>query len=87
MDNLLWILLALNAASFLLYGVDKQKAIHNQWRIPEKTLLLFSFFGPIGGWMGMRFFHHKTRKPLFQVGVPLFIIVQTVLLFFLIKGT
>ncbi|MGL5540685.1 MAG: DUF1294 domain-containing protein [Erysipelotrichaceae bacterium] len=86
MDNIFWILLALNGVSFLLYGLDKRKAIHNQWRIPEKTLLGFSLLGPIGGLMGMRFFHHKTRKPLFQVGVPLFVVVQTVLLILLFKG-
>ena len=32
--------LILNGIVFLVYGVDKYKAVHNKWRIPETTLLL-----------------------------------------------
>lgn len=27
----------------ILYGVDKEKAKRNDWRIPEKTLLFYAF--------------------------------------------
>ena len=28
-----------NVLTFLTYGIDKKKAEHGRWRIPEKTLL------------------------------------------------
>ena len=31
----------------ILYGVDKEKAKRNAWRIPEKTLLFYAF--AVGG--------------------------------------
>ena len=48
--------------TFILYLVDKRKAINGSWRIPEKVLLLFSFFGgAFGGFPSMLIFRHKTR--------------------------
>jgi uncharacterized membrane protein YsdA (DUF1294 family) len=48
-------------------GIDKQKAKHHKWRIPEATLLLLSCFGGcIGGIIGMHLFHHKTKKWYFH---------------------
>lgn len=65
-----------NALSFTLYGLDKVKAKREQWRISEKTLLIVSFFGPVGAWLGMQQFRHKTRKPLFRFAVPFFILLH-----------
>ena len=64
---------ALNAVSFTLYGLDKFKAKQQRWRISEQTLLMAAFFGPVGAWLGMQRFRHKTQKPLFRTLVPLFI--------------
>lgn len=65
-------LLALNLATFFTYGWDKQKAKQNQWRIPEHTLLALAFAGGgVGALLGMRLFHHKTRKAKFRWGVPM----------------
>ncbi|MEK7158108.1 MAG: DUF1294 domain-containing protein, partial [Patescibacteria group bacterium] len=63
----IWILLGvlglLNLATFILYGVDKTKALANTRRIPEKTLWLFALLGgSFGAILGMKCFHHKTRK-------------------------
>lgn len=66
-----WIYLLINAAVFVLYGVDKWKAERHKWRISEAALLGAAFFGVFGALLGMRFFRHKTRKPKFSVGVPL----------------
>lgn len=53
---------------FTLYGVDKAQSKINGRRIPEKTLHLLSIAGGfLGGLIGMQFFHHKTRKPIFLV--------------------
>lgn len=70
-------LLAVNGIAFGSYGIDKRKAVKDKWRIPEKTLLLLAVFGgSIGALLGMRIFHHKTRKNKFRIGVPLILLLQ-----------
>ncbi len=65
MEPLLILLIAYAAVSlltFILYGADKAKAKKGAWRVPEKVLLGFSFFGgAVGGLLGMTLFRHKTR--------------------------
>lgn len=74
------VLVILNSAAFILYGVDKIRAVNEEWRIPEKRLLRFSLLGPFGGWLGMRLFRHKIKKPKFYVGIPFFAIVQLIII-------
>ncbi len=70
-----------NVLSFLIYGLDKLKAKYHKWRISEKTLLLLAILGgAYGSYFAMILFHHKTRKPLFKFGVPLILILETILL-------
>ena len=80
----LWLLVylaAVNLLAFSLFGIDKSRARRHAWRIPEATLFLFVLlFGALGGWLGMRLFHHKTLHPLFKWGVPAVLIGQLVLL-------
>lgn len=61
----LWFLIGfavLSAITFILYGADKSKAKRGKWRIAEKVLLGFSFFGgAVGGVLAMLVFRHKTR--------------------------
>ena len=65
---LLLALVALNGLTFLLYGLDKWKASRARRRIPELHLLWpLATGGVVGGWLGMSFFRHKTRKRSFQV--------------------
>ncbi|NLO31478.1 MAG: DUF1294 domain-containing protein [Methanosarcina mazei] len=71
--------IVLNAVSFALYGMDKYKARKEKWRISEQSLLIAAFFGPIGAWLGMVQFRHKTQKPLFRYSVPAFIGVHLLL--------
>ena len=53
--------------TFILYAVDKKRAIEKSWRIPEKTLLSFSFFGgAVGGYLAMQLVRHKTRHWYFH---------------------
>lgn len=71
--------------TFALFGVDKWKALHHRWRIPESTLLLSSFLmGGIGGLLGMYLFHHKTRKLKFRVLVPVFAVTNAAILAFIL---
>lgn len=65
-------LLVINLFAFAAFGIDKKKARRGQWRIPESTLLGLSAAGGFpGALLGMKLFHHKTRKAKFAVGVPL----------------
>ena len=76
----LW-LLFINIAAFITFGIDKWKAEQHMWRIPEATLLgLAAAGGSIGALAGMRFFHHKTRKPLFAFGIPALLVLQVLAL-------
>jgi uncharacterized membrane protein YsdA (DUF1294 family) len=60
-------LFVISTVTFTLYGSDKARARRGAWRIPERTLLLFSFFGgAIGGLFGMALFRHKTRHLYFK---------------------
>ena len=70
------IYVAVNISVFLLYGLDKIKAIKNQWRVPEKTLIVTAVFGVFGAIFGMMIFHHKVRKPKFAIGIPIIMILE-----------
>jgi Predicted membrane protein len=69
----------INAASYALYGIDKFKARKDKWRISEQSLLIVSFFGPIGALLGMQQFRHKTQKPIFRFLVPAFVGIHILL--------
>lgn len=72
--------LVINLITFIMYGVDKRKAIKQKWRIPEKTLIGMAFLGGgIGAITGMSVFHHKTRKMKFLVLVPIGLILHVAL--------
>ena len=74
-------LIAVSLVSFALFGIDKQKAVHHAWRIPERVLILSAIAGgSIGALLGMGCFHHKTRKPLFSVGIPVILCLQVLIL-------
>ena len=79
-------LLLINIIAFITYGVDKKKAVSNKWRIQEKTLIGLSVLGGgIGSLLGMMVWHHKTRKPVFMILVPLFMVVWVILIAFLLR--
>lgn len=77
-----WLLLgylAVNFIVFVMYGIDKYKATHKKWRIPEATLIGAAVFGVLGALAGMYFFRHKTKKPKFTVTVPVILVLEIVL--------
>ena len=83
-DYIYYYLLAVNILAFVLFGIDKQNARHNLWRIPEKTLLISALIGgSAGAILGMQFFHHKSRKPKCAVGVPVILVVESVVVWFI----
>ena len=74
--TILLIYLSINVIVFLMYGIDKFKAVHNKWRIPENTLISGALFGVFGALLGMVTFHHKIRKPKFYITVPAIMLVE-----------
>ena len=79
-------LVAVNAITFFLYGIDKWKAKRSKWRIPEATLLGMAVIGgSIGAWLGIRVWHHKTMHKKFQFGIPLIIVAQIALIIWIIS--
>lgn len=73
-------LILINVISFIIYGLDKYKAIKKKRRISEKTLLIISLMGgPIGSILGMYTFRHKTKKIKFKLLNPLILILWIII--------
>ena len=73
-------LMVINLVTFIVYGIDKSKAKKHLWRIPEATLIGLALMGgSVGAFLGMKFFHHKTKHIKFYVGVPAIFITEIVI--------
>ncbi len=76
----LYIIIA-TAVTFFVYGYDKLAAKKKLTRIPEAVLIaLAAIGGSIGAEIAMLLFHHKTKRPLFALGVPVILVLQIVVL-------
>jgi len=76
-------LIIINLIVFVLYGVDKKRAIRNKHRIRESALLWIARLGgAIGSWLGIKIFRHKTKHTKFRVIVPLWMIIWIVAVVF-----
>lgn len=71
-----WLIL-INIITFVIYALDKYKAVHHLWRIPEKTLI---FLAVIGGspaaLLAMYTIRHKTRHIKFTLGDQLYLLFR-----------
>ena len=68
-------------------GIDKLRAEHEKWRIPESTLFIVSLLGgSLGGFLGMRIYHHKTKKASFYIIYALALILHIALLYFVLTN-
>ena len=78
-----WLLL-MDLVLLFAMGLDKRRARLERWRIPEARLfLLAALGGALGGCLGMRLFHHKTRHWTFRLGFPLLALAQLGFLLYL----
>ncbi|HBZ6635052.1 DUF1294 domain-containing protein [Clostridium botulinum] len=77
-------LLFINFIGFSIMLVDKKRAIHKEWRVPEKNLIGISIIGgSIGMILGMFTFRHKTKHLKFLLGIPVIIIIQFYIVIYL----
>lgn len=66
--------------AFVLFAFDKRRAVRGGRRVPERTLLLWTFLlGAPGAYAGSRLFHHKTRKRSFRVRMAAVTALEVVL--------
>lgn len=78
---MIWYLLGINIFSFIIYGVDKLLAVKKLFRISEYSLFILTIFGGgIGSLLGMKVFHHKTKKKVFWIINILFSIVWIIIM-------
>lgn len=74
-------LAAINVIAFAAMGIDKAKARAGKWRIAEGTLFALA---ALGGTLGMRVFHHKTKHKEFRFGFPALLCLQCAAVVYLI---
>ena len=76
---LAYYLFFINVLAFILYGVDKRRAVRNKYRIRESVLLWMARLGGgVGSWLGIKAFRHKTKHTRFRIVVPLWIVIWLV---------
>ena len=81
---LLYYLIVINIVTFLVYGIDKWKAKQGSWRISGAFLMILAVIGgSIGALLGMKVWHHKTMHKKFKYGLPLVLLAQIALIYFI----
>lgn len=72
-------MIIINFIAFIIYGIDKQKAKKNKWRISENMLMGLALIGGfVGAFAGMQLFRHKTKHMKFVIGVPIIAVLWIV---------
>lgn len=76
----------INVITFLAFAIDKLHAVKGKRRIRIITLLGLAFVGgSLGALLGMYTLRHKTKVNYFTVGIPLIMIMQAVMVFFVMN--
>lgn len=77
----------INVVTFIAFAIDKLNAIGHRSRIRIVTLLGLAFMGgSLGGLLAMYLLHHKTKKDHFTVGIPLIMLMQVVVVFYVLNA-
>ncbi|CAG9619582.1 DUF1294 domain-containing protein [Sutcliffiella rhizosphaerae] len=77
MEVLIGYYLLINIIGFVVMKVDKRRAIQQKWRVPELHLWGIALLGgPLGEWIGMNTFRHKTKHLSFRLGLPMLTIIH-----------
>ncbi|MFV0425203.1 MAG: DUF1294 domain-containing protein [Bacilli bacterium] len=74
------VLIVYNILVFIIYGIDKYKAVKKRYRISERFLITLScLMGCIGAISAMIFFRHKTKSSYFKLRIILSSFISTLL--------
>ena len=80
MRVIVWLII-INLLTFMLFVVDKERAVRHKYRISVFTLLTLAFMGgSAGALLAMSLVRHKTKKKIFTVGIRLMLAMHVVLL-------
>ena len=78
-------LLLINFYGFTIMFIDKQFAIKKHSRISEKAFFTTALIGGgVGIYLGMFTFRHKTKHWSFLIFIPILILVDAFVLYFVI---
>ena len=82
-EELSFYILVVNMVTFVIYGLDKWKARHDRWRVPESVLIFLAIIGGSpAAILAMRMFNHKTNKNKFAFGIPIILFLHLTALIF-----
>ena len=84
-EYIIYYLIIISVVTFITFGLDKLFAIKNMYRVRESTLLSLCILGgtPLG-YIGMKVFRHKTKKPFFKYGIPIIFVIQIIIIILLL---
>ena len=83
---LLIYLLIINILTFIIFAVDKYKAVKNRRRVRITVLLFLAFIGgTIGALCGIYFLRHKTKKNYFTLGVPMILLMHLIIILWIMN--
>ncbi len=78
---------AINFIAFATFALDKIAAKEHRLRIRIVTLLGLAFIGgSIGSLIAMYLFRHKTKKDYFTLGIPLIMLMQVIVIFYVMNA-
>jgi uncharacterized membrane protein YsdA (DUF1294 family) len=67
-------------------GVDKKRAQKGKYRISERALWITAICGGVLGVMlGMNTFRHKTKHKTFRIGLPILLLIESLLIYLFMK--
>ncbi|HBG5342810.1 TPA: DUF1294 domain-containing protein [Clostridioides difficile] len=76
----------INFVAFFSMYIDKKRAIKNEWRVKEATLISIAVIGgSLGSIIGMYSFRHKTKHIKFTFGIQFIIFLQLLVYFYILK--
>ncbi|MCL2215584.1 MAG: DUF1294 domain-containing protein [Defluviitaleaceae bacterium] len=87
LELFLLVFILLNSFTFLLYAVDKRKAVNNKWRISESVLIFFTLaFGGLGALAGMWLARHKTKNKKFRIAASIGLVIAIIPVIHIVHG-
>lgn len=79
-------LIIINLAAATAAVLDKHRAKHHLWRIPESRLLLLSVLGGSPAMLlTMLLIRHKTKHAKFMIGIPAIMAMQGLSLYIVVR--